>query len=116
MGKGDKKSKKGKIIMGSYGKKRPRKLNKSIITDVAAENKSKKGDKKKIEEPIDIQQEHVTQTENTTTAKVVSVEEKKVAKKTTKTTTDKKSDTKTTAEKKTTTKKVPTKKKTDTAE
>ena len=29
MGKGDKKTRKGKIIMGSYGKKRPRKLPKT---------------------------------------------------------------------------------------
>lgn len=31
MGKGDKKTRKGKIIMGSYGKKRPRKVEKSIV-------------------------------------------------------------------------------------
>jgi len=113
MGKGDKKSKKGKIVMGSYGKKRPRKSNKSNITDVIAENKSKKGAKKKIEEPTDIQQEHVAFVENTKTTEVEPVEEIKTA---TKTTTDKKSDTKTTSEKKTTTKKAPAKKKTDTAE
>jgi len=32
MGKGDKKTKKGKIIMGSYGKKRPHKLEKPSKT------------------------------------------------------------------------------------
>ncbi|MBW7675802.1 30S ribosomal protein THX [Chryseobacterium chendengshani] len=29
MGKGDRKSRKGKIILGSYGKKRPKKASKS---------------------------------------------------------------------------------------
>ncbi|WP_344823532.1 30S ribosomal protein THX [Chryseobacterium ginsenosidimutans] len=31
MGKGDKKSRKGKINSGSYGKKRPRKASKSFV-------------------------------------------------------------------------------------
>jgi len=31
MGKGDKKTRKGKIIMGSYGKKRPRKVTKPTV-------------------------------------------------------------------------------------
>lgn len=33
MGKGDKKTRKGKIIMGSYGKKRPRKHPKIKVDD-----------------------------------------------------------------------------------
>ncbi|WP_461489398.1 30S ribosomal protein THX [Pontibacter sp. HJ8] len=32
MGKGDKKSKKGKIVKGSYGNSRPRKANKATAT------------------------------------------------------------------------------------
>jgi 30S ribosomal protein S31 len=39
MGKGDKKSKRGKINNGSYGKRRPRKASKTLIT---SEEKSKK--------------------------------------------------------------------------
>ncbi|MCJ7933483.1 MAG: 30S ribosomal protein THX [Chryseobacterium sp.] len=39
MGKGDKKSRRGKINSGSYGKRRPRKASKPIA---AAEEKSKK--------------------------------------------------------------------------
>ncbi len=33
MGKGDKKTRRGKIIMGSYGKKRPRKHPKQKVED-----------------------------------------------------------------------------------
>ncbi|UHO38764.1 MULTISPECIES: 30S ribosomal protein THX [Chryseobacterium] len=39
MGKGDKKSRRGKINSGNYGKRRPRKASKSIV---ASEEKSKK--------------------------------------------------------------------------
>jgi len=39
MGKGDKKSKRGKINNGSYGKRRPRKDSKTVI---ASEEKAKK--------------------------------------------------------------------------
>ncbi|MFC3159541.1 SSU ribosomal protein S31P [Chryseobacterium arachidis] len=39
MGKGDKKSKRGKINNGSYGKRRPRRDSKSAV---ASEDKSKK--------------------------------------------------------------------------
>ncbi|MBL3548783.1 MULTISPECIES: 30S ribosomal protein THX [Chryseobacterium] len=39
MGKGDKKSRRGKINSGSYGKKRPRKASRSIV---ASEEKTKK--------------------------------------------------------------------------
>ncbi|MCW3160258.1 30S ribosomal protein THX [Chryseobacterium oryctis] len=39
MGKGDKKSRRGKINSGSYGKRRPRKKSKLIV---ASEEKSKK--------------------------------------------------------------------------
>jgi 30S ribosomal protein S31 len=34
MGKGDKKSKRGKIIIGSYGVRRPRKKNKTVAKPV----------------------------------------------------------------------------------
>lgn len=36
MGKGDKRTKKGKIYRGSYGKRRPRKLNKKKAAHAAA--------------------------------------------------------------------------------
>ena len=36
MGKGDKRTKKGKIYRGSYGKRRPRKLNKKKAKAAAA--------------------------------------------------------------------------------
>ncbi|REC47015.1 30S ribosomal protein THX [Chryseobacterium pennipullorum] len=39
MGKGDKKSRRGKINNGSYGKRRPKKASKSYVT---SEEKSKK--------------------------------------------------------------------------
>lgn len=39
MGKGDKKSKRGKIFKGSYGKRRPKK---KIIVKAAIESKEKK--------------------------------------------------------------------------
>ncbi|MCT1530405.1 30S ribosomal protein THX [Sphingobacterium daejeonense] len=41
MGKGDKKSRRGKIIMGSYGKKRPRDPFKGRTTVKNTEKKSK---------------------------------------------------------------------------
>jgi len=54
MGKGDKKTKRGKIFKGSFGKTRPRKLKKSVTTpaattpsDVLAEEPKKKGARKK---------------------------------------------------------------------
>jgi 30S ribosomal protein S31 len=42
MGKGDKKSKKGKIAMGSYGKKRPRNVKKHKPVEAAAAKPEKK--------------------------------------------------------------------------
>ena len=36
MGKGDKRSKKGKIFRGSYGKRRPRKVQKAVVKKPAA--------------------------------------------------------------------------------
>lgn len=35
MGKGDKRSKKGKIFRGTYGKRRPRKLPKTVVKKAA---------------------------------------------------------------------------------
>ncbi len=47
MGKGDKKTKRGKIIAGSYGKSRPKKQMKPIVTEVAvAEPEEKKASPK----------------------------------------------------------------------
>ncbi len=49
MGKGDKKSKRGKIHIGSYGKKRKRKTTKSVvIAEVKTEKKSVKSKKTEI--------------------------------------------------------------------
>ena len=45
MGKGDKKSKKGKIFMGSYGNSRMRKNNINVVA-VATPKKEKKVEKK----------------------------------------------------------------------
>ena len=42
MGKGDQKSRKGKIAVGSYGKRRPHKLKKKVQTAEAAETKPAK--------------------------------------------------------------------------
>lgn len=42
MGKGDQKSRKGKIAIGSYGKKRPHKLKKKVEAAASAESKSAK--------------------------------------------------------------------------
>ena len=68
MGKGDKKSKKGKIRMGSFGKVRPRK--KAKITLVA-----KKVEKKEVEK---------TETKKKTTKKKAAVKKKTATKKATK--------------------------------
>lgn len=52
MGKGDKKSKRGKIHIGSYGKTRPRKDVKSIaVVEVKEEKKKPVAKPKKIETP-----------------------------------------------------------------
>jgi len=42
MGKGDQKSRKGKIAIGSYGKKRPHKLKKKVEAVAAPETKPAK--------------------------------------------------------------------------
>lgn len=46
MGKGDKKTKRGKIFSGSFGKSRPRKKNKSAEAVSGGETKSAKPAKK----------------------------------------------------------------------
>lgn len=46
MGKGDKKTKRGKIIAGSFGVTRPRKVKKEEVAPVSNEGKSSKGAKK----------------------------------------------------------------------
>lgn len=51
MGRGDKRTKRGKITIGSFGKSRPRKVNK-VVMPAAADNKTapeapKEGPKKK---------------------------------------------------------------------
>jgi ribosomal small subunit protein bTHX len=49
MGKGDKKSRKGKIIAGSYGNRRPRKASSSLIIPVKVLDKDdKKATKEKL--------------------------------------------------------------------
>ena len=53
MGKGDKKSKKGKIIAGSYGKKRPRKASSVIHIPVEVLDKDgKKASKEKVRKEV----------------------------------------------------------------
>lgn len=45
MGKGDKRSRRGKIFAGSYGKSRPKGKKKNTVAAAASEPKSKKGSK-----------------------------------------------------------------------
>ncbi|MBN8702451.1 MAG: 30S ribosomal protein THX [Bacteroidetes bacterium] len=47
MGKGDKKSKKGKIFKGSYGVSRPRKKKKTVVSKPAAKKAAPKAEEKK---------------------------------------------------------------------
>ena len=70
MGKGDKKSKKGKIRMGSFGKVRPRK--KAKLTFVA-----KKVEKKEVAVAV----VEKTETKKKTTKKKVAVKKKTATKK-----------------------------------
>ncbi len=42
MGKGDKRSRRGKIFAGSYGKSRPKSRKKHVAPDAAADGKEKK--------------------------------------------------------------------------
>jgi|TARA_B110000263_G_scaffold80163_1_gene70118 30S ribosomal protein S31 len=70
MGKGDKKSKKGKIRMGSFGKVRPRK--KAKLTFVA-----KKVEKKEVE----VEVVEKTETKKKTTKKKAAVKKKTATKK-----------------------------------
>lgn len=57
MGKGDKKTRKGKIIQGSYGKTRPRKSSKSVIPAKVEKPKKEAAPKaekqKKAEKPTE---------------------------------------------------------------
>lgn len=46
MGKGDKKSKRGKIVNGSYGVRRPKKKNKKALVATPSEKTEKKPAKK----------------------------------------------------------------------
>lgn len=46
MGKGDKKTRRGKIVLGSYGKLRPRKKEKQVVVTAKV-----KVDKPKVEKP-----------------------------------------------------------------
>ena len=52
MGKGDKKTKRGKIILGSYGVRRRRKTNTVVFEKVVKDNKEVK-----VVEPIEIVEE-----------------------------------------------------------
>ena len=53
MGKGDKKSRKGKIISGSYGNRRPRKASSSLIIPVKVLDKDdKKVAKEKVRKEV----------------------------------------------------------------
>ncbi|MCK5337318.1 MAG: 30S ribosomal protein THX, partial [Bacteroidales bacterium] len=68
MGKGDKKTKRGKIIKGSYGVRRPKKK-KNVIPEAPAKAKKKKAAPKAVKE-----EKKVTKP----AAKVKKAEEKKV--------------------------------------
>jgi len=46
MGRGDIKTKKGKIFAGSFGKKRPAKVNKAVTKSASAKPAQKKSSKK----------------------------------------------------------------------
>lgn len=48
MGRGDIKTKKGKIAKGSFGKSRPAKPAKKVVVVVAAVNKEEEAPKKKV--------------------------------------------------------------------
>ena len=62
MGKGDKKSKRGKIIAGSYGKKRPRKASSpNHIPVKALAEDDKKAPKEKVKKEV---QKSTTKSEN----------------------------------------------------
>ena len=53
MGKGDKKSRKGKVIAGSYGKKRPRKASSSLQIPVKVlDEDDKKSSKEKVRKEV----------------------------------------------------------------
>ena len=53
MGKGDKKSRKGKIIAGSYGKKRPRKdISVNKIPEKVLDEDDKKASKEKVRKEV----------------------------------------------------------------
>jgi len=112
MGKGDKKTKRGKIIMGSYGKKRPRKVGNKIVVSVEKSKKAKKTDtvKNKLNQKIEVPVEKVELKEEKIVVDNKPVEEKKETVK--KTTTKKTTTKKTTTAKKTTTKKTEEKPKT----
>jgi 30S ribosomal protein S31 len=47
MGKGDKRSRRGKIFAGSFGKTRPRHKKKNVAPETAAETAPKKATRKK---------------------------------------------------------------------
>ena len=47
MGKGDKRSKKGKIFAGSFGKSRPKRKKKHVAPDATAASEPKKATRKK---------------------------------------------------------------------
>ncbi|MHC1707116.1 MAG: 30S ribosomal protein THX [Bacteroidales bacterium] len=85
MGKGDKRSKRGKIILGSYGVSRAKRKKKYIPVakpEVAVKEKKEKAVKVVVEEPIAVVTEVVPETENV----VGEVAETPAKKKTVKTT------------------------------
>jgi 30S ribosomal protein S31 len=60
MGKGDKKSRRGKIIIGSFGVRRPRKKSKTIIIEKVPGPKPKKPDEEQILLPLEMPEVPVT--------------------------------------------------------
>jgi 30S ribosomal protein S31 len=85
MGKGDKKTKRGKISMGSYGVRRPKKDKKYVAPEPVKEIKKKEVKKEEVVvEKVIAAEEKPKKVKKVVTPKDAAAEEKPVAKKTTK--------------------------------
>ena len=90
MGKGDKKTKRGKIIMGSYGVRRPKKDKKYVAPEPVKEVKKKTVKKEEVTkeevviETVIATEEKPKKVKKATAPKETAVEEKPKVKKTTK--------------------------------
>jgi ribosomal small subunit protein bTHX len=75
MGKGDKKTKRGKIVLGSYGVRRKRKANKAVFTKVDKE--AKKVAKKVVKEVEIVEDVKPAEEKKTKTPKKTAAPKKK---------------------------------------